>query len=276
MSPHRLRDREIRKSQTEATLRALLIDPVDVGYHRGVARHERSLLRRALSAAIIAVLVATAVWSARELRGAIGGSQELDTELYEQVQDRTTTQLALEHEVETLSAERDALQDDIAPADPVAQQRSILLGASSGLLPVTGPGIVVTLDDSDADDPDMRIRDFDLQVVVNALWYAGAEAISVNGERISPSTAVRGAGEAVLVNLVPIAPPYSIEAIGDPNDLQVWLAQSRAAGHLAMLRDTLSVDVQIGVADTLELAAATNRSLRNAEPLDVVGGDSVF
>lgn len=276
MSPHRLRDLEIRKSQTEATLRALLIDPVDVGYHKDVERHERSIFRRAISLIVITLLTASAVWAARDLRGALGATSDLNSELYEQVGDRTTTQVALEHEVETLTLERDTLQDEIVPADPASQERSRTLGASSGSLPVEGPGIVITLDDSDAEDSTMRVRDFDLQVVVNALWYAGAEAISVNGERLAPSSAVRSAGEAILVNLVPIVPPYTVEAIGDPNDLQVWLAQSRAAGHLASLRDNLSVDVSIDVADTLSLPAARGSQLGHAEPLGMVGGESVY
>ena len=275
MSPHR-HELPIRESATEATLRALLIDPVDVGYHPGAARQERSIVRRAVSVIVIAFLVACAIWAARDLRGATSGTEALNEGLYNQVGDRTTVQQALEYEVTNLTAQRDELRGGITLSDPAAEERSVLLGAAAGFLPVQGPGIVVTLDDSAATDADMRVRDFDLQVVVNALWFAGAEAISVNGERLAPSSAVRSAGEAVLVNLVPIAPPYVIEAIGDPTDLQVWLAQSRAAGHIAMLRDTLSVGVNIEVKDSLELAAASSQQLRNAQPLGVVNGEAVF
>ena len=51
-------------------------------------------------------------------------------------------------------------------------------------------------------------------MVVNALWAAGAEAISVNGQRIGPDTFVRTAGSAILVNVTPVSSPYEVAAIG--------------------------------------------------------------
>ena len=64
--------------------------------------------------------------------------------------------------------------------------------------------------------PRGRVQDGDLQLVVNALWAAGAEAVSINGQRLGPTTAIRFAGEAVLVDFRPVTSPYEISAIGDP------------------------------------------------------------
>ena len=64
------------------------------------------------------------------------------------------------------------------------------------------------------------MRDGYLQLVVNALWAAGAEAVSINGQRLGPTTAIRFAGEAVLVDFRPVTNPYEISAIGNPDALQ--------------------------------------------------------
>ena len=85
------------------------------------------------------------------------------------------------------------------------------LGLASGTLPVEGPGLVVRLDDAPPDDAvedplrggtpvDGRVQDRDLQDLVNGLWAAGAEAISINDVRLTALTAIRSAGDAVLVD----------------------------------------------------------------------------
>lgn len=105
----------------------------------------------------------------------------------------------------------------------------------SGLVAVTGPGVVITLSDSrkrppNADElsPDEYreltkpyiIHDQDIQAVLNELRAAGAEAISVNDQRVIATTAVRCVGPTVLVNSTPTNPsPVKILAIGDPDGL---------------------------------------------------------
>ena len=95
--------------------------------------------------------------------------------------------------------------------------------AAAGLLPVKGPGLVVTLNDSvnalkPGEDPNQYlIHDKDLLTVVNELRAAGAEAIAINGQRLLASSEIRCAGTTILVNVTKIAPPFVITAIGDPN-----------------------------------------------------------
>lgn len=85
---------------------------------------------------------------------------------------------------------------------------------------VVGAGIEVVLADGEGPVPDpaiedaRRVHDLDLQLVVNAVWAAGAEAVSVNRERLAATTAIRGAGETITVNFRPQGPPYRIRAIG--------------------------------------------------------------
>ena len=98
----------------------------------------------------------------------------------------------------------------------------------AGLTDVQGPGLVVTLNDSKhtlpASDvpasimPDL-IHDRDIAATVNELKAAGAEAISINSQRLVATTPIRCAGPTVFINNIPQVPPYIIKAIGDPATL---------------------------------------------------------
>ena len=95
---------------------------------------------------------------------------------------------------------------------------------AAGLIPLTGTGIVLKLEDSSQPVPpggnesDYLAGAADLRTVVALLWQSGAEAIAINGERITTSTAIIDIGGSVLVNAAYIAGPYQIAAIG-PRDL---------------------------------------------------------
>jgi uncharacterized protein YlxW (UPF0749 family) len=90
----------------------------------------------------------------------------------------------------------------------------------AGTVPMAGPGLEVTLSDSrrearePTDQAALAVHDVDLQLVVNALWAAGAEAVAVNGQRLVATSPIRGAGETITVNFRPLAPPYRVRAIG--------------------------------------------------------------
>lgn len=97
---------------------------------------------------------------------------------------------------------------------------------AAGLIPVSGPGIIVTLNDSPlvpqlGEDPNnYLVHDRDILIVANELKASGAEAISINDERIVAMSEIRCAGTTILVNSTKIAPPFTIKAIGDPDMLQ--------------------------------------------------------
>jgi uncharacterized protein YlxW (UPF0749 family) len=99
------------------------------------------------------------------------------------------------------------------------------LRAASGLKPVRGPGVIIHLDDSKlreeaAEDAELfLIHDYDLLPVVNELRAAGAEAVSINDQRVVERTAIRCVGPVVHVNNEPVSAPYVVKAIGDPKTL---------------------------------------------------------
>lgn len=100
----------------------------------------------------------------------------------------------------------------------------------SGLTQVEGSGIVVTLTDSTKPAGEMNgnyeqyiIHDGDLRMVLTELFGAGAEAVSINEQRIVGTTAVRCVGNTIMVNDEKIAPPFEIKAIGNQNTLEAAL-----------------------------------------------------
>lgn len=98
---------------------------------------------------------------------------------------------------------------------------------AGGLIQLAGPGIIFRLED--ADNPgaasDALVTARDIRTLVQELWLAGAEAVSINGERVTTGTAVLDIGNAILANSAYLAPPYQVNAIG-PDDLYERLTGS--------------------------------------------------
>ena len=128
------------------------------------------------------------------------------------------------------------------------------LTAATGAEAMTGPGVTLTLDDAlesgvgGGSDPrnstgftDGRVTARDLQIVVNGLWQAGAEAMAVNGMRLTARSSIRFAGNALLVDFRPLTRPYLITAIGDPQALEPSFAATVAGGYLSALVDNYSI-----------------------------------
>jgi uncharacterized protein YlxW (UPF0749 family) len=104
---------------------------------------------------------------------------------------------------------------------------------AAGLRPVKGPAVTVTLDDApdsvaaDGIDADLLVvHQQDIQAVVNALWSGGAEAMTIQGQRVISTTGVKCVGNTVVLHGIPYAPPYVISAIGDQRRLQNALRDS--------------------------------------------------
>lgn len=141
--------------------------------------------------------------------------------------DLQTEANGLRSEVEKLSREKQGTPS----ADPTASTAA----APAGLQPVKGPAIEVVLSDAplsvDADGVDANmlvVHQQDIQAVVNALWSGGAEAMTIQGQRVTAMTAVKCVGNTVVLHGVPYAPPYHIQAIGDLESLHEALDESES------------------------------------------------
>ena len=99
--------------------------------------------------------------------------------------------------------------------------------------PRPGPGVMITVDDAPSANRDARDRvlDTDLQMLANGLWKAGAEAIDINGHRLSNLTAIRSAGDAITVDYRSLTRPYEVHAIGDPRTLEARFVESSKGAH---------------------------------------------
>lgn len=161
-------------------------------------------------------------------------------------------------------------------ADLVRQLNAELEAAriAAGLIPLTGTGMVLQLDDSQApvppgaSDADYLVGSRDIRSVVEELWIAGAEAIAVNGERVTPSTAIIDIGTSLLVNSAYLAPPYQVTAIG-PGDLYDRL--SRSAGFIDFVRsraEAYGIRLSFAEPETVDMPAfAGTVTLRYSRPL---------
>lgn len=252
-------------------------NPLDPDYRDAAERRAREGKPRRRSGAgmvafaVVAVaLGAATTWSVISLRVPEPAEVAAREVLAGQIAERST-------EVERLQALSAKLTDQIAAlqqealsaADSPLLDQLATDSVTSGASAVVGDGLRVTLEDADvpvgAVDRNSRVRDTDLQIIVNGLWASGAEAIAVNGARLAATTAIRAAGDAILVDVVPLVGPYRIEAIGDPQDMQTRLTRTSGGRLLAVLQSTYGIRTQVSSQRDLELPAAATVTLRSAE-----------
>ena len=163
-----------------------------------------------------------------------------------------------DQQVQALQAAVDGAARAAGGADSAvarAQRRVTPLRAPAGLTAVHGPGVEVILDDAPGEPPGggvdpniLVVHQSDLQAVVNALWAGGAEAMSVHGQRIIATSAVRCVGNTLLLNGDVYSPPFRVAAIGPSATMLKKLSSStgvklfrEAAGYYGL---GYTVDVQ--------------------------------
>lgn len=171
---------------------------------------------------------------------------------------------SLAQEKEALSKEVVSLREKLTNVSSGNQETANLQeelkksNMAAGLVPVFGPGIIVTLNDSPrtlqpGSDPNaLLVHDIDILNIVNEMKASGAEAISVNEERITAMSEIRCAGTTILVNMNKIAPPFVIKATGDPQLLESGL--SIRGGKLEELK-FFGLQTQLSRVDMIEIPA---------------------
>lgn len=143
-----------------------------------------------------------------------------------------------------------------AALDRVAQE--------AGFGAVRGPGVEVTVANPPNVDPNQMIRDSDLALLANALWASGAQAISVNGQRVTGSGAFRNVGYQVLLNSQPINAPYDFSVIGNPGTLPANLLSTSAGARWYALKNSLGFRFDVTNGGTMTVPAAPTPTLRSA------------
>jgi len=146
-----------------------------------------------------------------------------------------------------------------------------LLGVKAGTIAVRGPGVRVTADDArGADSARNQVLDTDLQQLVNGLWEAGAEAIALNGQRLTNLSTIRLAGGAITVNARSLRRPYVVTAIGNQDTLPARFAETSSGRAWLDLQREVGLRLSITPVSSLRLPS-TEVSLRYANQEETVG-----
>ncbi|MGC0364217.1 uncharacterized protein YlxW (UPF0749 family) [Rhodococcus sp. 27YEA15] len=275
---------DVRRNPVPSLLRSLMTDHLDPGYEAAAAErehdHSRNRTQRGgpwlmLGAVLVGfVLTVSAVQAAK----AVSGNQEIQADLLAKVRDVRESIDELDASRATLGGEVDvarasALAGDTHGGAVLDQLR--VVEAAAGLEAVHGEGIVVTLTDPaarpDLSDASKRtvggktvVLDRDLQIVINALWAGGAEAVTVGGVRIGPAVTVRQAGGAMLVDNQPVFSPYRLEAIGDSRVLQRTFVVSDAYSRMSGVAQLYGVGFAVAEDRSISMPPATPRAVRVA------------
>ncbi|MFB7507462.1 DUF881 domain-containing protein [Streptomyces broussonetiae] len=193
---------------------------------------------------------------------------------------------------ETASADKlegtvDKLRDDVSARQRAALKSSggsdqaDLVGILAGATDVHGPGVKLVVNDAkeassggDGTNPretsgfsdNGRVRDRDMQRVVNGLWASGAEAVSINGQRLTALSAIRAAGDAILVDNRPLVPPYTVLAVGDGQKLSTGFQNGADGLYLHALEENFGIRATISTEGDVRLPAAPSVIVRTAQP----------
>lgn len=275
---------EPRRAQfTEQLLIDLATNPLDPGYAAAAARRRngpppRSWLDRTAVAIGCLLIGFTLVVAYVHTHRSAPATAKVHDALLRRVR-------AADKDVKNLTARAQQITAELNAA-----RSSALAGAGSlttdlgrdqllaGEVAVTGPGLEVRLTEpptSTASPSGGRggngsiastsiLTDRDVRSVVNELWADGAEAVAVNGIRLTPVSAIRFAGDAVLVDFRPITSPYVIRAIGNADDLATAFASSDVASRYQTLSSAEGVGFTFSGSKKLSLPAGPGEAIRYA------------
>lgn len=193
--------------------------------------------------------------------------------------------LSLEEEQELLRTQLAAVEADLAEIQRESEGSQSALAAvnaelaqarlAGGLTTVTGPGVVIEIADSRrvlpvGENPaGYLVLADDLRDLVVALWHAGAEAITINGERVVATTSIYGVGSSVLVNTAFLSPPFRLEAIGPGELEQRFRVDGAYLGRVAQRIEAFDLEfAMVSSADLRLPAFVGSTSLRWAVPIE--------
>lgn len=196
-------------------------------------------------------------------------------ELAERVESEQALGDAYSTEIEALRADVAALEEAQLQQESIAEGDEIRdLGEAVGATALSGPGVLVTMNDAprDSDEPASdgeldaeRVIAQDLQILTNGMWAAGAEGIVINGQRLTSTSSIRFAGAAIVVDFKGIAPPYEIRAIGDEELLEQELTVGSTGQYLVDLGSEHGILSEVVLEDEMTIPAAERLTTRVAQ-----------
>ena len=247
----------------------------------GMPKTLRAKLGLAAGLVLAALVVTVGAAQARVAAPVVAKERE---ELIDRIEGETSAADELEKSVDELRDEVGARQREALDKSG-AGDRADLVGILSGAVEVHGPGVKLVVNDAkdvatggdgqprgtSGFSDTGRVRDRDMQRVVNGLWESGAEAISINGQRLTALSAIRAAGDAILVDNRPLVPPYTVLAVGGGERLSSTFQDSADGLYLHALQENYGIRTAISVANELRLPAAPSVIVRTAQPITEKG-----
>jgi len=169
----------------------------------------------------------------------------------------------LQHQVQQLTRQAASRDGAVASAQAAGDAGAL----SAGLVPLTGPGVEIVLNDAPtrpdgtlpvgAGPDDLVIHQSDVQAVVNAVWAAGADGVAVMNQRLVATSAVRCVGNVLLLQGRTYSPPYVITAIADGSAVRTRLAESAQVQILQQAADQLGLTFTVRDRPSVSLPAFT-------------------
>ena len=187
----------------------------------------------------------------------------------------------LQGQVAALNAQIGSLSHQVNDSQVTElQHQADLLRGPSGFSPVSGSGLTVVLDDAPKSEIDAATNDpggvtqdelvvhqQDIQAVVNALWAGGAQAMTIQGQRVISTTGIKCVGNTVILHGVPYSPPYRIAAIGNTSDLRTSLDNSDYVSAYLQFVDAFQLGYRVTDSPLLDMPAYTGAAnLKYARP----------
>ncbi|MFG2389195.1 DUF881 domain-containing protein [Streptomyces lavendulae] len=267
---------------------------LDEGYAEASARREadgtaglpRTLKAKLALAAGLVLAAMVVTLGAAQARIAAPVLAKERQELIDRVERADAHANGLERDIERLRTEVEDRQGAVLKQPGGEQAR--LLALLSGATEVHGPGVKLVVDDAKGSSAGGgggpresagfsdtgRVRDRDMQRIVNGLWQAGAEAVSINGQRLTALSAIRAAGDAILVDNRPLVPPYEILAVGDKKRLGTTFQDSVDGQYLHVLQESYGIRYTLSAVDEVKLPAASSLTVRTATAVEPKKGAS--
>ncbi|KKZ69443.1 DUF881 domain-containing protein [Streptomyces showdoensis] len=240
----------------------------------GLPRTIRAKLGLAAGLVLAAAVVTLGAAEARVSAPVVAKERQ---DLIDRIESETSAADKLEQDVERLRGEVGERQRKALEQHGGDQGEVVAL--LSGATPVHGPGVKLVVDDAKGADSGGggpresagfsdtgRVRDRDMQRIVNGLWESGAEAVSINGQRLTALSAIRAAGDAILVDNKPLVPPYTVLAVGDGQRLSTAFQDSADGQYLHALQENFGIRTSISAEGDVRLPAAPSLIVRTAEP----------
>jgi uncharacterized protein YlxW (UPF0749 family) len=277
-------------------LTSMLERPLDPGYQEAADRRTAEGLPAATSTRTLIVVIMTILTgflfalSAQSLNPRPTAAASVKEELVSRIESLQAQGHAQEDRVAALTKEVGDLEALALRQAGAADLTETIadLSVQAGMVGMAGPGLSLSIDDAPSADQGAgagnrpsggfdsgRVAASDLQIVVNGLWGVGAEAIAINGHRLTSTAAIRFAGQAIIVDFRPLTRPYVITALGDAARMQQLFEPSFAGVYLGELREQFGIVYDLKADDQLTVPGDSVTRLESARPIQPGGSSSV-